>query len=465
MPTKLCVYERSHLNAPPGRAGIFTECHLEPSKIIKRCSIQRLLPIENERGGVSGVSGDSSHVSERLMSWRFSGLDVMLCYIVRIARQIVFFFCDLKFCARQRSADPCRVLLVRLDSIGDFVLWLDGARALRSMYPSPEFRVILIGNAVWADLAKSLGVFDEVIALDPREFQSKLGYRYRLMREVRKKQCGVVIHPTFTREFWVGDSVVRMCGAQERIGFSGDCSNIRRGMKYISDRWYTQLVPADPESKMELLRNAEFVRGLSGKGFDVRLPSIESGGGCLPASLEGRQYYVLFVGAAWPGRRWPATLFGQLARRIFDLTGWQGVICGGVHETGLAEEVLNCSSVPVENWVGRTNLVELVSIIDSARFVVANETSAIHIAAACRTPSVCIVGGGHFGRFVPYPTDLEHAESAPLATYVHMSCYGCNWRCVYDVEPNAPVPCIERVTVDQVWTAVLATLDRSGVNI
>ena len=47
--------------------------------------------------------------------------------------------------------DANAVLVVRLDEIGDFVLWLDAAAGLRRLFPGA--RIVLAGNEIWADLA------------------------------------------------------------------------------------------------------------------------------------------------------------------------------------------------------------------------------------------------------------------------------------------------------------------------
>src|SRR2546426_8798046 len=58
------------------------------------------------------------------------------------------------------------VLVVRLDAIGDFLLWTGSVPALTNLYPAAVFRLVLVANRVWADLARSLGVFDEIVELD-----------------------------------------------------------------------------------------------------------------------------------------------------------------------------------------------------------------------------------------------------------------------------------------------------------
>ena len=52
------------------------------------------------------------------------------------------------------------VLLIRQDAIGDFILWLDTAKEYRKYFPPENYKIILIGNELWFDLAKELPFWD-----------------------------------------------------------------------------------------------------------------------------------------------------------------------------------------------------------------------------------------------------------------------------------------------------------------
>ena len=153
-----------------------------------------------------------------------------------------------------------KILIIRLDAIGDFILWLDSARHFRKIYP--DKKIILLGNKVWTDLAKKLPYWDEVWPLDRQKFYRNLLYRLKLLGKIRKAGFDVVIQPTFSRELLYGDAIVRISGAREKISSVGDCSNIEAIEKKISDQFYTRLIPVNPQPLMELKRNAEFMCGL-----------------------------------------------------------------------------------------------------------------------------------------------------------------------------------------------------------
>jgi hypothetical protein len=57
------------------------------------------------------------------------------------------------------------------------------------------------------------------------------------------------------------------------------------------------------------------------------------------------------------------------------------------------------------------------------------------------------------------------ASPLPVAVTHKMECFGCNWSCVYRVPKGRPMPCVERVSVESVWRAVLqAIAENPGVS-
>lgn len=353
------------------------------------------------------------------------------------------------------------VLVVRLDAIGDFLLWSDAAGRLADHYRAGGRRVFLLGNALWAGLAETMGVFDGVIHLDRRRFLLDPRYRFATQRWIRKAGFAIAIQPTFSRELLMGDAIVRIAGREERIGSEGDLANIDRDDKRRSDQWYSRLIPASPGPMMELLRNAEFLAGL-GIACPPRI-------GRLPVAAEirsagradgdgGAPYFVLFPGASREARCWSPVSFARLAERISTATGWQAVIAGGGADRPAAAAIKAATDLPLTDRVGATDLLGLARLLAGARVVISNETSATHLSAVVGTPAVSIVGGGHFGRFLPYDVDDADRPRAPIAVHHPMDCYGCNWQCRHPRGPGEAYACIRAVSVDQVWEALLPLL-------
>src|SRR5262249_28792243 len=81
-----------------------------------------------------------------------------------IRRFIDLYISTFAFQLRRRRRG--KIAVTRLDNIGDFILWLDGARAIRNRYPQPDYHVTLVAPTKWGKFAELSALFDEVIAVD-----------------------------------------------------------------------------------------------------------------------------------------------------------------------------------------------------------------------------------------------------------------------------------------------------------
>ena len=377
-------------------------------------------------------------------------------HLVEVARCFLLVLIDritLMVPCGHSSDGKTRVLIIRLDAVGDFVLWLDAARALRTLYPPHSHELYLLGNLAWCGLAEHFPYFDHVWPLDRNKFIENISYRFAVMKKIRMAGFLKVVQPTYSREFFFGDEVVRVSGARERTGYESNCSNTSRWGLMFSDRWYTRLIPAAPGLSSELVRNAEFIRKLGFGEFRAAVPELKYIATCDKKLLPSK-YYVIVPGAGASLRQWPVARFKEVAKRIYQLTGWAGVICGVSSEEHLGAAIVCDEQIPLVNLVGDTSLAELNEVISGARVVVGNESSAIHFAAALSTPAVCVMGGGHYGRFLPYNVEVPTCNVLPETVCCVMECFGCDWRCIFDVGETKPAPCISQITVEIVMSRI-----------
>ena len=345
------------------------------------------------------------------------------------------------------------VLLVRQDAIGDFILWLDTAKEYRKYYPPENCKIILIGNALWSDLAKGLPFWDEVLPVNVKAFKTLSRYRWNILRKVRNYGAEIAIQPTYSREFYHGDSLIRASNASKKVSFAGNMSNRDQLKSILADRWHTELIPSSPEQLSELERNAEFFSGFIKKLYLPSYPELELSGDCNIQELKRKSFYILSLGANKKYREWPYKYYAKIAQKIHKKTGWLGLICGAENEFDLGEHLKKLCDAPLQNYTGQTTLSELTCLLAKSQILISNETGTAHIANAVGTPTVCILGGGHFGRFVPYP-ELSGKINNLKVVYHKMPCYGCDWKCVYHIKDEDPAPCISNISVDAVWNEV-----------
>ena len=302
------------------------------------------------------------------------------------------------------------VLIIKIDAIGDFLIWLDSAKEYRNLYPGKK--LTLMCNSACMDIAKHTGYFDDYILCNIRKFEADNKYRKELLVSLKDKHFDVMILTAYSRTIHM-DMISATISAKEKYGFVCDESktNLSRyittaGTKKKLDSIYTKLIPASESWLMEVERNAELIRGLGIKDFKSAMPVLKPYEASEEVIPKGN-YYVIFPGASTPKKMWPISKFAQIADYVFEKTGYVGYVCGSKEEKYLYDGI--CSSKKAEtlvyDYLGKTTLLELAEVIRNAKFVISNDTSGIHFAAVTNTPSVCILGEYNYGRFLPYSYD------------------------------------------------------------
>ena len=304
-------------------------------------------------------------------------------------------------------------------------------------------------------MAEELPYWDKVIPVDVKQFKTFSSYRWKLLRQILNLKANVAIQPTFSREFYNGDSLVRASQASRKISSFGDMGNRNWLKQIIADSWHTELIPATTKSLTELERNAEFYSGLTDSAHLTGYPKLDMPEFWLSPEWKEQTFYIIVPGTsgAVAGKEWPVTYFSDLATKVFQQTGWKGLICGAKQEHSLGEQILKQCDAPLQNFAGQTTLVELAGLLSQSRLTISNDTGVVYLSSAVGTLSVCILGGGHFGRFVPYP-DLPGQTNHLKTVYHKMPCYGCNWVCIFPILEGEPTPCIANISVGAVWSKV-----------
>jgi ADP-heptose:LPS heptosyltransferase len=380
-----------------------------------------------------------SQIKDDLRFHAFSAHDRLACNFVR------------------HPAQRRDTLVLRTDGLGDLVLWLDAAKEVPRI-AALTGRLILLTRTPNEELADALPQFAEIWAIDVPRFVDDLAYRRRLLRKVAGYGFEVAFNALLSRDALIDDAILRAAGARRRIGAEGDFANSRPHHQRITNRWYTELRRAPRADRMELQRSRDFL-ALLGAGYETGAPVL-AGDFPNPTGQAPGSYYVLFPGAGFEGKGWSPGRWQALAAQIFEESGLRGIVCGGRAERAVASELAQNAPEGIESWAGKTSVPELIGIIRQARFVVGNDTSAAHIAAAVKVPAVAILGGGHFGRFLPYAADRP-TPFAPTPIFHAMPCFHCGWSCIFPLKGKI-FPCVDAVSVDQVWQAVRPFLIEGG---
>jgi ADP-heptose:LPS heptosyltransferase len=312
-------------------------------------------------------------------------------------------------------------------------------------------RSVLLARRDWAEFADTLKLFDEVWPVDTERLKRSLPYRLSLLTRVRRAGFSLVIQTRAAREFLLEDSVVRVSGAENVVGNLGNTRNIEPRLKRLADRWYSRLIEVPPESAHEMNRSKAFCRGLTGE--EPQPVQVEFDDDVPRRFGIDREYFLVAPGAGWGGRRWPAERFGEVALRLQNTTGMHCVIVGDGPDRVLANAIAGVLGGNCLDLSGRTSLMETGALLKHAQLALVNESGIAQFAPFVGTKAIVLLGGGHFGWFMPYGTQLPE-DVRPRAVYRAMDCYGCDWKCKFSVPEGAAVPCLDGISVEDVWSVV-----------
>ena len=323
---------------------------------------------------------------------------------------------------QQAAPDPGRVLLVRNDSIGDYLLFRPWLRLLAQQVRGRGQRLTLAANALWAPLARAWDAdcFDELLVVEFGRFQTDRTYRAEVLRGIGAAGFGEIIYPLHVREPAV-ENFFRYLAAPVRVGSQGE-HRTAPWFQLIDHEGYTHLLPTTREVLFEYDRNGEFFanwlatfgnkKGILANRPPLRIPVSDAEKARFRAP-DGQPAIVLFPGASARQKRWPASHFAWLAQGLHQRYGRQYrlVLAGSAADDEHARRIQAAAgaAVPLENLCGQTNLPELAALLSQASLLISNDTVAAHLAVQLGTPCLVVLMGENYGKFFPYPPDLHQA--------------------------------------------------------
>ena len=118
--------------------------------------------------------------------------------------------------------------------------------------------------------------------------------------------------------------------------------------------------------------------------------------------VDKENYVVLVPGSTVETKCWPAKSFAELADKISLKFGSTIIATGVAAEKENVELLKKEAKTQITDFVGVTDIPQLVALLSKAKIVVSNDTGPAHIASALAVPMVLIFGHTNPGRVGPY---------------------------------------------------------------
>ena len=294
---------------------------------------------------------------------------------------------------------PKRILIIRVDLIGDLVMSLPAIQVIKRTYPEAEIDLLAVPSS--AKVVASDSDIAQVIAYDPniwRRPQALLSWRnwrnlFALWRRLHARHYNIAIN-LFGE--WASALTI-LSGAQRRLGFSHenypgfltnsvtgrhwDSNDSKHEVDYgleLAQAAGATVTPEDriPHLAVDPKAMQQVAQLLHDEGIQADRPLVA----CHVSSNNGY------------AKRWPVPYWATLIDRLIREDGLQVVLTGAPDDMPLIMEVTRHIHEQPSNLAGKTSLTQLAALYKHANLLITGDSGPMHIAAAVGTPLIAIHG-------------------------------------------------------------------------
>ncbi len=295
------------------------------------------------------------------------------------------------------ALDGRQVALIRLDLLGDVVMSLVGARAIKQRFPDAHVTMVTLPQTAAA--AHASPDVDRVVAVDTNLVRSPLtllrpetlAHLINALRELRARRFDL----TISLHGRTASLLALVTRSRRRIGFAGDAYPSALDEPRPGGRQsHARLRLHDTDHTLALIPTLP-----NGAQTDVPAPPLTvapeavrqvkillDGHGIAP---DG-PLVVFHVGSGYGDfKRWPAASFAELAQRLSQ-SGAQIAVLGAASEAQLVESVT--AVAPAVSLAGETTFDQLLALLQRADLLISGDSGPLHLGAALGVPVIGVYG-------------------------------------------------------------------------
>ena len=341
--------------------------------------------------------------------------------------------------ARRRRVRPAagevrRILVLRLERIGDLVMSLPAFRAIRERAPLAEIHLV-VGS--WNDaLARLVTGIDAVETMDAPWLAREAGGSGwpALLRQARRWRThqydlAINLEGDIRSNFLLGQAGASWCAGFGMAGggplldddvlFDPGSHTAVNGVRLVRAAFgetpARQAWPAEGlDAAVRLPKAGLTIPAAAHEEADALLRSVAAGG-------PGRPLVGLHIGAGRAVKEWPAARMAEVGAWASRERGAALVLTGTAADRTTADEVRRGlpADAAVVDTIGGAPLLPLAAMLTRLSLLVTPDTGPMHLAAALGTPLVALFGPSSPDRWGPFSA---HAR----VVRVDLPCSPCN---------------------------------------
>ncbi len=353
---------------------------------------------------------------------------------------------------------PPKILVVKLDHLGDVITATPVFRPLREAFPDAVIDV-LVGS--WAqDLVAGNPFLDRVLTYDSRLFDRSGRKSEGLRRRLRRMRAIAAHRYTHIIELR-GDSwtllLPFLAGARRRV----DRGTVRLEAWLTRHMWASGGAPAPARTLHEVETNLAviepLVRGSAPRPatatprVEVFLTDQDRRAFALRTRALGipddAALVTIHPGASWRPRAWRPERFAEVAREILDRYPVHVCFVGTREDLDIVDRIGVLLHDRRAHVLVDLRLIETATLIERSALFIGSDSGIAHLAAACGTPLIALYGPQDPRRFGPW-SDRAFVHHKPVP------CFPCRQKvCVVPLNP-----CVNLIFVEEVMRSAQTVL-------
>jgi ADP-heptose:LPS heptosyltransferase len=358
------------------------------------------------------------------------------------------------FRRRVRVRPPRRILLLRLERIGDLLMVLPAIADIRARAPDAEIDLV-VGS--WnRELASHVPDVTRVETLDASWLAREAGGSgpVQLLGRIRRWRArGYDLAINFEPDIR-SNLLLAASGAAWIAGYESG------GGGPLLDQALTYDQRQHTTDNARRLAAAVLPGGFAGARrplLNIPDGAARKAASILPAT-KPRPWIAVHVSGGRAIKQWDPARFAEVSHRLVDAHGATIVLTGSEADRPLVDLVK--AAVPhhaVVDAAGALDLPDLAALLDRVALVITGDTGPMHLAVAVGTPVVAVFGPSAPERYRPLGADDRVVR-------VDLPCSPCNRirlppaRCV----GHTP-DCLAEIPVDRVYDAAVSILESRSI--
>lgn len=347
-----------------------------------------------------------------------------------------------------------RVLLMRLERIGDLLMTLDAIALARTAWP--EAAIDLAVGSWNAPLARLIPGIATVRTADvPWLAREGEADRWPALIARAREWCRHRYDLVVNFEPDIRSNVLAwLTGAPRRYGYwTGGGGAL-----------LTHAAAFDPTTHVavnagRLVRAAAGLPEAAAVPATTRLDVPAEARARARARLAGitRPWVGVHVSGGRESKQWHLDRFADVARRLARERGAAIVLTGSKADRPLVDAVIaRLDTVHVVDAAGALDLVDLAGLLSELDLFISSDTGPMHVASAVGTPLVALFGPADPRRYGPRSTETRVLR-------VDLPCSPCGQVRLPPVRCRGHVPdCMDGIRVDAVVSAAIELLDKTS---